>query len=386
MQQNRQYPGVSWEYIASPEEVGWSTPRLHIAQMCAEVLGSAAALVITGGKILIEWGDGARRFPCHSMRKSLLSSLFGIALHEGEIHLAQTLEELGIDDNEPRLMDQEKQATIADLLKARSGIYHPAVSTPNRNLPERGSHEPGTFWYYNNWDFNTLGTIYEQCTQISLFSAFHQQIAVPLQMEDFILSDLVYQGGGPDALHPAYWFRMPLSELKQRGSDFLRRMHFQDADGVELRSMEEFSADPSAFYIGTDESIHPCYWFRMSARDLARFGWLFLCEGKWKGEAVIPSSWVKESTTAYSPAWSGSGYGYLWWVAVDGNLFPGVILPEGSFAALGMGGHFLLIIPAFDTVIVHRMESETNRQVWSLSLDYFGRFLKVLLAAKVENT
>ena len=70
------------------------------------------------------------------------------------------------------------------------------------------------------------------------------------------------------------------------------------------------------------------------------------------------------------------------WVAVDGNLFPGVALPDGSFAALGTGGHFVLVIPAFDTVIVHRMESETNRQVWSLSRDYFRRFLKVLLAAK----
>lgn len=352
MQHNRPYPGVMWNYIASPEEVGWSTPQLHIAQVCAEVLGSAAVLVITDGKILVEWGDVARRLPCHSIRKSLLSSLFGKALLEGKMHLTQTLEELGIDDNEPRLTDQEKQATIADLLKARSGIYHPAASQLNRNLPERGSHEPGTFWYYNNWDFNTLGTIYEQYTHMSLFSAFQQQIAAPLQMEDFHLNESVYRGGGPDHLHPAYWFRMPFSELKQRGPDFLRRTTFQDADGVELRSMKEFPEDPSAFYIGTEESIHPCYWFRLSARDLARVGWLFLCEGTWKGESVIPSPWVRESTTAYSPAEFGSGYGYMWWIEVSGNLFPGVTLPEGSFAPVGTGGHFLLIIPAFGTVIV----------------------------------
>jgi hypothetical protein len=58
-------------------------------------------MVITGGKILVEWGDTARRLPCHSMRKSLLSSLFGLALQEGRLHTSQTLEELGIDDNEP---------------------------------------------------------------------------------------------------------------------------------------------------------------------------------------------------------------------------------------------------------------------------------------------
>src|SRR5581483_12503347 len=231
-QQSKLCPGTTWEYIASPEEVGWSSQQLHIAQICAEVLGSAAVLVITGGKILVEWGDTTRRFSCHSMRKSLLSSLFGMALRDGRMHTEQTLEELGIDDNEPSLTLQEKRATIVDLLKARSGIYHPAGCQPNSNLPERGSHEPGTFWHYNNWDFNTLGTIFEQCTQTSLFAAFHQQIAIPLQMEDFVLTDIFYKGGGPDSLRPAYWFRMPLNELEQRGSGFLRRTHWQDVDGV----------------------------------------------------------------------------------------------------------------------------------------------------------
>jgi hypothetical protein len=112
IQQNRQYPGATWESIASPEDAGWSAQQLDTARACAEVLGSAAVMVITGGKILVEWGDTARRLPCHSMRKSLLSSLFGLALQEGRLHTSQTLEELGIDDNEPALTAQEKQATL----------------------------------------------------------------------------------------------------------------------------------------------------------------------------------------------------------------------------------------------------------------------------------
>jgi CubicO group peptidase (beta-lactamase class C family) len=382
MQQNRYYPEKNWEYITSPEKVGWSARQLYVAQVCAEVLGAAAVMVVTGGKVLVEWGDATRRLPCHSMRKSLLSSLFGRAVQEGKMQMTQTLEELGIDDNEPGLTEQEKQATIADLLMARSGVYHPSVAQSNSRLPARGSHAPGTFWHYNNWDFNVLGTIYEQCTHRSLYAAFRQQVAAPLQMEDFLIDELVYKGGGPDSLHPAYWFHMPFAELEQRGPEFLRRPTFQPTDGVELQSMETFPEDLSAFYVGSAESVHPCYWFRMSARDLARFGWLFLCEGQWQGKTIIPQQWVKESTTAYSPAWSGSGYGYMWWVAVDGNLFPGVSLPEGTFAALGMGGHNLLVIPEYDTVIVYRMDSETNRQVWSFSRDVFGRFLKVLLAAR----
>lgn len=258
MQQHKNYPTTAWEYIAAPEDVGWSTKQLRVTKAFLDILGSAAILIITGGKILAEWGDVARRFPCHSMRKSLLSSLFGIAIQEGSIDPMQTLDELAIDDNEPMLTLQEKQATILDLLKARSGIYHPASCQPNDRLPGRGSHMPGTFWHYNNWDFNTLGTIFEQCTETSLFATFQQQIAVPLQMEDFAFSDTFYRGGGPDALHPAYWFRMQPDELKQRGTGFLCRTEWQNVDSVSLQSLDDFPADASTYYMGTNVSIHQC--------------------------------------------------------------------------------------------------------------------------------
>ncbi len=200
-------------------------------------------------------------------------------------------------------------------------------------------------------------------------------------MEDFAFNEIFYNGGGPDTLHPAYWFRIQPDELKWQGTGFLRRTEWQDVDSVSLLPLDAFPADASTYYTGANVSIHPCYWFRMSARDLARFGWLFLNNGEWNGQQIIPGQWVQESTTTYSPAWFGSGYGYMWWVAVDGNMFPGVTLPEGSFAALGLGGHCVIVIPAFDTVIVHRMDTETDRQAWSISREQLGRFLKILLEA-----
>ena len=51
----------------------------------------------------------------------------------------------------------------------------------------------------------------------------------------------------------------------------------------------------------------------MTARDLARFGYLMLRGGNWNGTQIIPSSWVEESTRSYSDV-DGAGYGYLWWV------------------------------------------------------------------------
>ena len=78
--------------------------------------------------------------------------------------------------------------------------------------------------------------------------------------------------------------------------------------------------------------------FRMTARDMARFGLLYLRNGKWRDQQVIPAQWVRESTTAYSVADGNardnySGYGYLWWVAVNGNHYPKVEVPDGSFSA-----------------------------------------------------
>lgn len=55
--------------------------------------------------------------------------------------------------------------------------------------PARGSHRPGTFWYYNNWDFNALGTIFEQASGTHIYTEFKRRIAEPLQMQDYGITD-----------------------------------------------------------------------------------------------------------------------------------------------------------------------------------------------------
>ena len=179
------YPGQHWEHLSSPEAVGWSSAKLERAQEYSDSIGSAAVMIIHDGRILDQWGDTSRRFEAHSMRKSLLSSLYGIHVHEGHIDLDATLEELGIDDKEP-LTPTEKQATIRHLLQARSGIYLASLyGDDSFDGPARGSHAPGTFHFYNNWDFNALGTIFEQLTRKKIFEEFKSRIADPLGMEDF---------------------------------------------------------------------------------------------------------------------------------------------------------------------------------------------------------
>ena len=264
-------------------------------------------MIVDDGVVVAAWGDVTRKFKCHSMRKSLLSALIGVHVDAGNIDLSKTMKELGIDDYEPSLTLAEKQATVGDLIKARSGIYHEALGE-NRMMkdmrPARHSHAPGTFWYYNNWDFNALGTIFEQETNTTIFAEFDRRLAQPLQMEDFKVSDCRYVSSN------------------DVGKPFL--------------------------------SQHNYYNFRMSARDLARFGLLLLREGRWQERQIISVEWVRESTASYSQRGIDGGYGYMWWIA--NSDYQGI--PSGAYAASGYGGHTLEILPDLNTVIVFRANTD----------------------------
>jgi len=330
------YPGKSWQKTATPEQLGWSSEKLAAARAYSGKIGSAAVMIVDDGVVVDAWGDITRKFECHSMRKSLLSALIGIHVEEGHIDMSKTMEELGIDDNEPSLTATEKQATVADLIKARSGIYHPALGeSPGMKAgrPDRHSHAPGTFWYYNNWDFNALGTIFEQETGTKIFQEFDRRLAKPLQMEDFKVDDCRYLTG-------------------------------DDYDTGEL-------------------SIHPYYLFRMSARDLARFGFLFLREGRWRNQQMIPARWVRESTASHSKIGPESGYGYMWWTGVKGGLFPNVRVKEHSFYASGYRGHRVIVLPYRKLVIVHRVHTDRSGQ--SVDSRQIGQLLWLILAATGET-
>ncbi|NIS68202.1 MAG: serine hydrolase, partial [Proteobacteria bacterium] len=121
------YPGEVWQKAEKPEQLGWSSEKLAAARAYSRQIGSAAVMIVEDGTVVDAWGEITRNYECHSMRKSLLSALIGIHVAEGHIDLSMTMEELGIDDSEPSLTKTEKQATVADLIKSRSGIYHPAL-------------------------------------------------------------------------------------------------------------------------------------------------------------------------------------------------------------------------------------------------------------------
>lgn len=317
----------SWARWNRPEDAGWSGPALAAAREYAATTDTDSVMVVSGGRVVDAWGPVDRRLPVHSIRKSLLSALIGMHEAENRIDLEATLEELGIDDKQG-LTAREKLATVLDLLTARSGIYHPSgFETPwmVSLKPARGSNGPGVHWCYNNWDFNALGTIFRRQTGADIFADFFARIAAPCGMEDF---------------RP-------------------------ETDGE---------------YVTLPESEHQAYPFRMSARDLARFGELFLRRGRADGRQLVPSDWVHASTRPYSDAGTHGAYGYMWWVARDGILFPNAACPPGTYSANGARGHKVVVLPVLDTVVVHRVA--TDQPGPEVSAGGFGRLLaRILLAA-----
>ncbi len=137
-----------------PIASGWSPELLDTAFEYAQELDSTSVVVIKDGQLIAEWGKTDKRTDSHSVRKSLLSALYGIAVEKGLIDIDSTLEELGIDDQNPPLSSQEKLARVVHLLQSRSGIYHVPAGGHEGDPPDSGAHLTGTFFYYNNWSFN----------------------------------------------------------------------------------------------------------------------------------------------------------------------------------------------------------------------------------------
>jgi CubicO group peptidase (beta-lactamase class C family) len=324
-----EYPGETWSELPSPGAAGWDVEKLAEARGIARGADSTALMVVHRGRVVLSWGAIDRKFIVASVRKSLLSALYGIHVAEGRIDLSSTLEQLGIDDNEPALTDSEKQATIVDLLKSRSGVYHPANATTEyerAQLPPRGSHRPGAYWCYNNWDFNVLGTIFEQLVGRSLFLELADRIGNEIGMQDLTADD--------------------------------------------------------GWYFGKHYSKHLAYHVGMSARDLARFGVLFLNGGCWKGKQIVPALWVADSTRAHSATPLGMGYGYMWWSGLNKTFRTEA--EEQSFSARGYRGQILHVFPALDLVFVHRYLGRDDADQ-GVSHVKINQMLDLVLAARPED-
>ena len=293
----------------SPEDAGWSSAELQEADQFAIESGCQAVIALYDGKVFFSRGNIHKNYEVHSIRETFLSALYGIYLARGKLNQYATLADLHIDDITPGLTPAEKQAEVEHLLMSRSSVYHEAAAedqTMINTRPARGSHAPDTFFYHNNWDVNALGTIFEQETGEEIFNAFKKEIADVVEMVDF-------------------------------------------------------SIDNGSYQYEWAKSLHPAYQFRMSARDMAKFGALYQKNGRWKGLQIIASDWIEDSTMAYSTMKNtdGLGYGYMWKIIPDDSEI-GQMIGYPGYYHTGAGGHALVIIPDLKLVIVECYDTDQN--------------------------
>ena len=320
--QERAFPGKEWERIKIPEESGYSNAKLEALRGWLKTQPTKSLFVSLGGRSLFEYGETAHTSIVASVRKSVLGMMYGKHVVNGTIDLDKTVTQLGLDDVSP-FLPREQFARLDLLLLSRSGIYHPNQQPDDDPIdypPARGSQFPGAFYFYNNWDFNAAGTAFEKLTGKGIYDALRTDLAEPIGMQDY------------DVAKQKKTTNMPHSK-------------------------------------------HPLYHMYLSTRDMARLGLLMLRGGLWGEQRVLPQNWSSQLTHLWTPAaeifpmslrWAQTrgpwrwGYGRMWWVW-DSPKIPGgleVNAFDNAYAAFGLGGQMIVVLPSRDLVIAHKVEIE----------------------------
>lgn len=307
------FTGEEWR-TASPESQGLDPGRLaRGVERVGELSGARSLLVVRNGRIVAERsfaGSNLNGQPhdVKSASKSLLSALVGIALDRGWIGgLDATIADL-LPGYAETLPPEKRRIALADVLAMSSGLESTS-----------GEH-------YGAW----------VSTDDWTRAALARPLAAP-PGEDFAYST------GSSHLVSAI-----LTEATGRSTLELARDLLLEPVGMTVHSWDR---SPEGYYFGGNS-------VRMTPRDLARLGQLYLQEGRWNRRQVVPADWVRRSTEEHAEGWPDryGAYGYFWWLPPDD--------PWESYAAVGYGGQFLYVVPELRMLLVMTSTLEGKGDAW----------------------
>jgi CubicO group peptidase (beta-lactamase class C family) len=273
---------------------------------------TAAFVVAWRGRIIAEryanGTDHTTRLPSWSMGKSLTATMIGQLVLDGTYDLwepAPVAEWQG--EGDPR-----RAIRIADLMRMSGGLRFVSSSDPDHD-PARG---------YADHDYIYTGAI----------DTFRWAVTRPPQWPAGTVGR--YRNSDPLVLN--HLIRQAASA---RGEDYLSwpQRHLFDRLGIRRMVLE---TDPYGNFVLTGYDLG-------SARDWLRLGMLYLQDGVWNGERLLPEGWVDFVRTP-APAWVEPVYGGLFWLNRTG-AWP---VPEDAFYMSGAGGQTTIIIPTHDLVVV----------------------------------
>lgn len=308
---NTQKNPYEW-VLGDPEDFGFDLEKLNITYSIAENMPYLrSVLVIRHGVLVIEWYfHGASRdtaLHIHSASKSFISTLIGIAIHEGYISSV----EQKMMDYFPEFvylgLDARKyDITIQDLLTMKAGFdfnetteaYVEYSNSPNSvkyilELPFL--HNPGEYWYYSTVQSDLLSVVLTKATGMS-------------------------------------------------SMEFAEKYLFEPANFT----IDNWNQDSQGYYFGGHEMY-------FTPRAMARYGLMYLNNGSIFGKQIVPREWVLETIEDHSVGYAveaswGSmaleeeGYGYQWWLRKQNGF--------NTYCALGLGGQVICCIPGLDMVVV----------------------------------
>jgi CubicO group peptidase (beta-lactamase class C family)/uncharacterized membrane protein len=314
------HEGIALEKVTANAPTSFTKEKLEeVENYLKEESETTSMMVLENGKVVFEYGDVSEISYIASARKSILSMLYGKYVDNGTIALQETIGNIGLDEDDG-LLPIEKQATVENLITARSGVFHQPANAGYDvyNLKKRGSVQPGEYFLYNNWDFNAAGYVLEKKSGNSVYEELEQQLAIPLGFQDWNIEN-------------------------------------------QSRTVNE------------DKSRYSAYHMHLSTRDMAKIGQLMLQEGQWNGKQLISKEWIRKTTSAvtlkdtvsarYGIDPSGPiqrSYGSMWWLferCYDNPDFDGAYTADGAF------GHFITVIPKRNVVVIHK----TTRDLLTLS-------------------
>ncbi len=280
-----------------------------------EKRGGPAGMILKNGYIVAKWGDLKKVDMTFSVTKSYLSTIAGLASDENLIVSTNDAVKNYVWDGTFNGVHNSK--INWDHLLTQSSDWsgtlwggHDWADRPPRNggiddWKNRKLNEPGTVFEYNDVRVNLLA--------YSLLQVYRKP--VPVVLKEKIMDPI-------GASTTWRWF----------GYDNA----WVNIDGIKMQSVTGGGHSGGGLFINTE--------------DHARFGLLFLNDGKWKNNQLISKEWIDKAIT---PSKANVNYGYMWWLNKKGSRhWEGV--SEDIYYAAGFGGNFIVIDKEHDLVIVTR--------------------------------
>ncbi|MBT8355513.1 MAG: beta-lactamase family protein [Desulfofustis sp.] len=295
------WPQAQWRN-ASPESQGMSSRTLSELLYAVEKNDYEidSIIIVRNGYVVLESYTQLQephfRHHIHSCTKSVVSALIGIAIDEGYIEsVDQSVLEL-FPEKSPQIQNSDKEKiTLRHLLMMATGLAcEDSVRYELKGLKEMWQSDdwvqymidlplvepPGTRFEYCNGASALLTAIIQKTTGTSAFEFARRHLFSPLQIED---------------------------------------VHWKSHHGITIGYSN----------------------LTMRPLDMARFGYLFLHDGRWNNHEIISDEWVKESTTKLIGTTLHDGYGYQWWV-----------MAPDRYGARGAHGQRIFVLKDKDMVVV----------------------------------